>query len=66
MTDRMGNVDRSGLVHAMGPATDTPRRLAALRSDGPDDAEAIVDGYPQPAHVRDLETTNSPWQAHAA
>ncbi|MEU4171223.1 hypothetical protein AB0F46_30630 [Streptomyces sp. NPDC026665] len=42
MADRMDDVDWSGLFHAEGPASDTPRRLAALLGD---DAKAFVDGY---------------------
>ncbi|MFE2531020.1 hypothetical protein [Streptomyces sp. NPDC059371] len=42
MVDRMDDVDWSGLFHAEGRASDTPRRLAALLGD---DADAFVDGY---------------------
>lgn len=35
-------MDWSGLFHALGPAGDTPRHLAALLGD---DARALVDGY---------------------
>ncbi|MFF4421547.1 hypothetical protein ACFY04_12295 [Streptomyces sp. NPDC001549] len=38
----MDDVDRSGLFHAVGPASDTPRHPAALLGD---DAKAFVDGY---------------------
>jgi hypothetical protein len=38
----MEDVDWSGLFHAVGPACDTPRHLAALLGD---DAKAFVDGY---------------------
>lgn len=40
--DPTHDVDWSGLFHALGPAGDTPRHLAALLGD---DAEAFVDGY---------------------
>ncbi|MFJ9900162.1 hypothetical protein ACIQPR_43215 [Streptomyces sp. NPDC091280] len=40
--DRMREVDWSGLFHASGPASDTPRHLAALLGK---DARASVDGY---------------------
>ncbi|MFF7209214.1 hypothetical protein ACFZAU_01595 [Streptomyces sp. NPDC008238] len=42
MDDRKHDVDWSGLFHAVGPADDTPRHLAALLGD---DARAFVDGY---------------------
>ncbi|WP_019066661.1 hypothetical protein [Streptomyces hokutonensis] len=42
MDDRTDDVDWSGLFHATGPATDTPRLLAALLGD---DARGFVDGY---------------------
>ncbi|MGV9270082.1 hypothetical protein ACWDRR_36140 [Kitasatospora sp. NPDC003701] len=42
MDDRTDDADWSGLFHASGPASDTPRRLAALLGD---DAKAFVDGY---------------------
>ncbi|MER5345541.1 hypothetical protein ABT030_35640 [Streptomyces mirabilis] len=42
MDDPTHDVDWSGLFHALGPAGDTPRHLAALLGD---DAEAFVDGY---------------------
>ncbi len=40
--DRTQDVDWSRLFHALGPAGDTPRHLAALLGD---DARAFVDGY---------------------
>ncbi|MFF5494484.1 hypothetical protein [Streptomyces aquilus] len=40
--DRTRDVDWSGLFHALGPASDTPRHLAALLGKG---ARASVDGY---------------------
>ncbi|MFI0965933.1 hypothetical protein ACH4S8_31740 [Streptomyces sp. NPDC021080] len=42
MVDRTDDVDWRGLFHAAGPATDTPRYLAALLGD---DAKAFVEGY---------------------
>ncbi|MFD3466581.1 hypothetical protein ACFWWM_09475 [Streptomyces sp. NPDC058682] len=42
MVDRTEDVDWSGLFHALGPACDTPRHLAALLDD---DAAAFVEGY---------------------
>jgi hypothetical protein len=42
VADRREDVDWSRLFHAEGPASDTPRRLAALLGD---DADAFVDGY---------------------
>ncbi|WP_404962126.1 DUF4259 domain-containing protein [Streptomyces sp. 147326] len=42
VVDRTDDVDWSGLFHAFGPASDTPRHLAALLGD---DAKALVDGY---------------------
>ncbi|MFF8532333.1 hypothetical protein ACF07B_10295 [Streptomyces sp. NPDC015532] len=42
MADSREDVDWSGLLHAEGPASDTPRRLAALLGD---DVKAFVDGY---------------------
>lgn len=38
----MDDVDWSGLFHALGPASDTPRHLKALLGE---DARAFVDGY---------------------
>ncbi|MFE3168396.1 hypothetical protein [Streptomyces sp. NPDC059224] len=40
--DRTHDVDWSGLFHASGPASDTPRHLAALLGE---DVRASVDGY---------------------
>lgn len=42
MADHLEDVDWSGLFHAEGRASDTPRRLSALLAD---DADAFVDGY---------------------
>ncbi|MFJ8162255.1 hypothetical protein ACIRBY_15170 [Streptomyces sp. NPDC096136] len=42
MDDRMDDVDWSGLFHGLGPASDTPRHVAALPGD---DARASADGY---------------------
>ncbi|MET7988330.1 hypothetical protein [Streptomyces sp. NPDC005281] len=42
MVDRRDDVNWCALFHAMGPASDTPRHLAALLGD---DVEAFVEGY---------------------
>ncbi|MEV7176356.1 hypothetical protein [Kitasatospora sp. NPDC093679] len=42
MTARVEETDWSGLFHALGPASDTPRQLAALLGD---DARAFTAGY---------------------